>query len=321
MGLIPSLPLVLTIFKTIGNILSLDLEKIYKLEPSIFWGVYQFVLSFTALTIICRLLKTRRINIPYTVVFCSLSSDIFFISTFSTLLNIYSCYETASGPFLHYDCYTKCWEGRHLIYVVCNSVVLVLYCLIMVYEKPRWSSGENSDQHVCVSATHTYAKSFIQALLVSLKKVLWLIGEQAYTVLIFVLVAVYSAYCMLRPSYNVRILQLWGIIANVGVVIICVFSFFCKLSNSYKSPVWLISTLVCWGILLIVGLFYQKLKKMGWPFVSGAVNIVMLKFAFQNKSVEWFKRNSKSLSEINIPEANNELTFRAEFQVPQNSIN
>jgi hypothetical protein len=321
LGLIPSLPMILTIFKSIGNVVSLDLEAVYKLESSIFWIVYQVVLAFSAFCAFLRVLKVFRISIPYSNVLVSLSSDLFFISTLTSLLNIYLCHERSSYPFLYFDCKTRCWESSHLIYVFFNSVVLIFYCLVMVYLKPFWASGSLEDQNVAISGSHTYLKTFMQVFLICLKKLVWIIGSKAYSLTMLVCISAYLVFNSQKQAFNVEILQLWHVLSYFAVAFVCFFSFICEVTGSYDSPLWLIATLVTWGMILMVGLFIQKMKKMFWPFNGGVVDIILLKFAFQNKKIDWVHRHSNIFHHFWIERGDDGLKDVQDCRAPPNSVN
>ena len=319
LGLIPSLPAILSIFKSIGNVVSLDLEALYLQETSIFWFVFQLILSLTGLSLITRLLNKFGFKIPYSDVLASFSSDLLFISTLSTLLNIFLCYETSSTAFLHFDCKTRCWQGEHLILACFTSFILVFYCLMAVYDKTKWSSGRTSDQNVAISGLHTYVKALMQTLLICMKKILFLIGITAYSTVMLICVLAYLGFNYRKKAYNVEIVQHWNVISYWGVAVVCLFSIVCEITGSYKSPMWLVTLLVCWCFLLLVGLIIQKMKQMKWPFSGGVVDLVLLKFAFQNKKIEWVQRNSQVFQNLKVQVAPYHLPFKGKIKVPPNS--
>ena len=107
-GLMPSLPVILNLLKLIGNSCSLNLENIFLLNSEVYSIKIMLILASTGAVLFARILLVFRIEVPFLRIFMIVSGDILFISTLSTLLNIYLCQQSSVNPFLYYDCYTNC---------------------------------------------------------------------------------------------------------------------------------------------------------------------------------------------------------------------
>ncbi|OMJ90017.1 hypothetical protein SteCoe_7696 [Stentor coeruleus] len=300
LSMIPSLPAVLDIFKIVGDALSLNLEQIYSLNPQIYWKIYQIILSYTGFMLIFRILISLKITIPYIKIFMSLASDIFFLPIFSTLLNIYMCQQENYYIYLYYDCFTQCWNGLHIFYIIINTGILIFFCIWIVYEKLIWNTNSFDEQHIFLSPTHIYLRVIFHVFIVGFKKFLWFYTSYGYTIVLLVLFILYSFCCMKYSVYNSKIINLWNFIIYLAVICPCLFALASEITQSKKSQFWLVVILCSWGMLLVVGLFYQKRKKLVWPFVNNKVSMQLLKFAFQ-RSVT---KNYTSVQRIE------EFTFR-----------
>lgn len=312
LGMIPSLPAVLEIFKRIGDALSLDLERIYSLDPQIYWKIYQIVLSYTGLIIISRILISLKISIPFIKIFMSLASDLFFLPIFSILLNIYMCQQESLYIYLYYDCFTQCWNGLHIFYIIINTGILAFFCIWIVYEKLRWNTNSFDEQHIFLSPVHTYLRVVFHAFIVGFKKFLWLYTSRGYTIILLVFFCLYVVACKKYSAYNSQIINLWNLIVYFAVICICLFALASEVTESQKSPFWLVVILCSWGIILVIGLLYQKQKKLVWPFVNNKVSMELLKFAFQRSP------DTKTPSPVHPVE---DFTFRMPSIPPNNSFN
>jgi hypothetical protein len=45
--------------------------------------------------------------------------------------------------FLEKDCYEKCWQGDHALYLSFSALVLVLYEAVSVYMRPKWQEMQH----------------------------------------------------------------------------------------------------------------------------------------------------------------------------------
>jgi ABC-type branched-subunit amino acid transport system substrate-binding protein len=292
-GLIPSLPLILQIFKIVGNGLSLNLETIYAMNSTIYWRMYQIVLSFSGFIIIIRVLYFFKIKFPYSRLLFCLAGDLLWVGTLSTLLNIYQCQQSSILPFLYYDCYTVCWESTHTMYVIINSCVLVTYCYIIVLEKPKWNELESAEQHVFLSPKQTYIKSVFQATLVCLKKLIYVLGSEGYNIILLVLLTSYTLFIIKFPPYNVEIVSLACVLAYIGLVCAVLVSLISELTFTENSAVWLTVLLFSWAVILIFGSVYCKWKKYTWPFIENKYNITLFRFAFQSATIDQLKSSTQ----------------------------
>lgn len=306
-GLIPTLPVILKLFKLIGNACSLDLEVIYMLNPKVYWHIYQLVLASTGLLMFLRVLHRFKLNIPYFRVFMCFSGDILYISTISTLLNIYLCQQSSNKPFLQYDCFTVCWQSLHLAYIFINSLVLLAYCFIVVIEKPKWNIASSDEQRLLMSPKQMYVRSGIQCFLVCLKKIIWLIGPIGYSIVLIIVFTLYSAFSVKIKPYNVEIVNLWNSLALIALICIAVVSLLCEVLNAQTSPIWLIVVLAVWGGLALFGLFFQKHQKLVWPFITGKNNPTLLRFAFHRATIDELRKSRE------IPD---DMTFRPNEIIP-----
>ncbi|OMJ72362.1 hypothetical protein SteCoe_29229 [Stentor coeruleus] len=313
LGMIPSLPAVLEIFKRIGDALSLDLERIYSLNPQIYWKIYQMVLSYAGLIIISRILISLKITIPFIKIFMSLASDLFFLPIFSILLNIYMCQQESLYIYLYYDCFTQCWNGLHIFYIIINTGILTYFSIWIVYEKLRWNVNSFDEQHIFLSPAHTYLRVVFHAFIVGFKKLLWLYTSRGYTIILLVFFSLYVVACKKYSAYNSQIVNLWNLIVYFAVICICLFALASEVTQSQTSPFWLVVILCSWGILLVIGLLYQKQKKLVWPFVNNKVSMELLKFAFQ--------RSPAIKTPSSIQPIDEEFTFRIQSIPPNNSFN
>ena len=297
----PFIPTVLQLFKYIGDALSLDLDKIYILNSNIYWKIYQVFLSVTGFLIFTRLSHRFIIKIPYFRMLIFIFGDLLYISTLSTLLNIYLCYQSSTKPFLYYDCYTNCWESVHICYIIINTIILFFYSSMIVLEKPKWNIGYIDEQHLFMIPQQTFIRTFMQSFLVSLKKFLWLIGSENYCIILILVFSCYLVFSIKVKPYNIEIINLWYCISYAAIIFVGIVSLMSISLNSEGSSIWLVIVLICWSCLTIFGIVAQKHKKYNWPFITDKVNLTLLRFAFQRASIIEVKKSVDN---------SNDFTFR-----------
>ena len=302
-GLIPSLPAILQIFQLLGEACSLNLDTFYSAYPLIYWRIYQLILSTTGLLMLFRIIHRFNANLklPCFRALIYIFGDLLYISILTTLLNIYLCQQSASLPFLQYDCYTNCWESTHLGFIFANSIVLVVYCLVVVLEKPRWNTASSEEQHLLMRPSQTYVRSTVQCCVVCLKKVLWLIGVQAYLVALVLFFTASFAISVRCKPYNVEVVNLWNSAGYLGLICVAIIALVCEVLGAQNSSVWLIVIMVNWACIILVAVMYQKRKKLVWPFFSYDYDMTLLRFAFQRATLQELQKSR---------EVSQEFTFR-----------
>ncbi|CAG9316059.1 unnamed protein product [Blepharisma stoltei] len=315
-GIAPEIPAIFHVIKFVGNALSLNLDKMYRIDRTYFWISIQAVFAAIGMAFVIRIAYIVKIHVPFLKVIMSIIWDLFYVAILSTLMNIFVCKngigKELDETYLYFDCYTTCWGGKHLVYAVIAFTISVIYVLLAVIERPRWQTSNSNEQNVQLLPSFLTVKSLVFTLLIVVKKMVNTDIPELYLAFFLFICICYLVIIIYEKPYNLKILNLWYMLSMMALCWLNFIGILYYIMAEENIALWLSLVAVGWSCVCCGGLAYQKSKKLYWPFNSGfGKNTNLFKFAFKNSSIMDAKKIKHQLRILKLENSPtlNEITF------------
>ncbi|OMJ93640.1 hypothetical protein SteCoe_3336 [Stentor coeruleus] len=274
--------------------ISLNLSKAVAFRNTTFWIIFYSMLFSTYVWLlilvltgfrICGFSKTacKRLE-QIKVLSIPILSNYLFIPVTVCILSILAC-DKATGPdltdtYLNYDCNTRCWRNKHLVYVVLACFLIITYIPMAILYRTLWQEDTNG-LNIRANSKFLVLKNIVFVILIVIAKIIKESSPLAYSIVFTIIMLGLLIYIFyLKDPFNYDR-------ANYILIIMytCVVwnTLICTLSNSIEiiSYPWLILQLVGWVIIISVGLFFIKKLPQNMIIVKRGREISdLFKFAF-----------------------------------------
>ncbi|CAG9309825.1 unnamed protein product [Blepharisma stoltei] len=225
-----------------------------------------------------------------------------FLPLVSVFLNAIQCDQQIGSKltdtFVRKDCNTFCWKDEHILWASLSMACLILYLPLAIYFRPFWDYYE-SFINIKTRPLFLMVKSVFQVSIIVLNKTVKPQSQALHGLSYSALLCVLIFICIKKKPYNESRMNLWQIISYLAILWSVVLSSLYWIIPTKIMEAWILSEYLGWIILIIVGLYIQKLYCPTMLFNEPGINVVKL-FRFSlGKSIEASEIN-KDLKEQGI---------------------
>ena len=213
-----------------------------------------------------------------------------FIPITSILLEVFICVRGVGASedslgftdsYLHADCYERCWQGVHLVYVALSSVTLLIYLPTAVLYRPLWQEIL-FPLNIKALPAFLLLKSVLQIILVLISKTVKLANPLIHSFLFFFLLVVFLIFSLKFNCYGYKRPQLWHILSLLAILWSTALSLIHTLSDFSQSFLQITILMSGWGGIILFGLIYQLLRIPSLLYKKKAVDTrPLFRFAFK----------------------------------------
>ena len=253
-----------------SNIFMLDIMKVANTSKSSYWILLAVVCGscycWFLLVVLIMLngekalkkvpLCKRTLSILNSV-FLPFYGNTLFLPALALLLDAFVCDHEAQGhAYVWRDCYTRCWEGSHAIFIIMATIAIVCYEPIAAYSRPLWQQSRTGI-NLKIQPYFLLLKTCMQILLIAIGKSLQSISPIAHGVVYTILISMFTVAIYKMRPFNYNRCNLWEF---TSILCVAYMSFLATLSYS-TDPTnvgWFIALMAGWMVMLGVALMVQK---------------------------------------------------------------
>ncbi|CAG9328049.1 unnamed protein product [Blepharisma stoltei] len=254
-----------------------------------FWNQAQFFEIIAIVWFILFLWKKRKIGEnskscfilgvnESNLYFLPFIGDSLFLPICLNLFQTFQCTSSIGDSFYNsfHDriCSTFCWQGEHIYYVVISSIAICLYMPTSIYCRPLWKNDLSF--HFQEQPFHFVLKSYIQMVFIILHTIVLPASEIIFIGLCIGLFFIYVVITIYKKPFNYERASMWYIIFLSFSLL---FWICCGISKGDKIAA-LAVLVVGWTLLIIFGIFYQKMRLPSLLISERGIDIYHL-FRFQ----------------------------------------
>ncbi|CAG9328053.1 unnamed protein product [Blepharisma stoltei] len=176
--------------------------------------------------------------------------------------------------FNNQDCSTFCWQGEHITYVIISALAISVYLPTSLYFRFTWKNDFSF--HFQEQPFHIALKSAVQIILIALVTIVSPASENVSLGLCIGLLLLYVIISIIKKPLTYDRASLWyTIFIAFSLILWCC----CALAKTNKEAA-LITLVIGWIVLAMLGAIYQKLKLPCLLESERGINIYKL-FRFQ----------------------------------------
>jgi len=228
-----------------------------------------------------------------------------FLPIVSIYLEVFTCVR-AVGPdfsdsYLQADCYERCWQDGHIVYVSISSVILLLYLPAAVVLKPLWQEIQPT-LNIKAGPVFLMLQSMHQVCVLLLSKAVRRTSALVHCCLFLGLTAALLAFSLLTQSYNYRRTLFWYVLGLIALEWSSLLSLVSTLSNA--APNGLLIGLLAggWGAIVLFGSIYQRLRIPSLLYRKKGVDTrYLFRFAFKPTTPSILAALYQSFQAVNHP--------------------
>ena len=125
-----------------------------------------------------------------------------FLPALALLLDMFVCDHQAQGkPYVFRDCYTNCWEGKHIAFIFTTTLALACYEPIAAYSRPLWQQSRTG-LNLKIQPFFLLLKTCMQILLVAIGKSLQSTSSIAHGVVYTILISIFTFFIYKLQPFN-----------------------------------------------------------------------------------------------------------------------
>jgi ABC-type branched-subunit amino acid transport system substrate-binding protein len=289
LGLLPNLEIIFSNFSIILYTVVLDYGELFN-DTSKYYHIYAIGILILIFSALFRTNSSMRVIVPSIKSVLYMISDILFIPFLIFLTSIIRCTQGISdeitAAFFEYDCYTFCYKGRHLGFLIIGILSTAIYAYWVSFERCEFPEINNETQHIMISPSFSRYRNVLQGILVFMYST---IRENYQRIYIGLVCGV--SFCRailiwkLQPFnckvFNVAYLavEIWCLATGAGVMM---------MSMQVARYEYCISLIIS-GILIssIISAIYIIKNRYSLPFLSNSNKQKhVFRFAFRNSTAE-----------------------------------
>jgi hypothetical protein len=267
----------------------LDYGELFN-DTSKYYHIYAIGILILIFSALFRTNSSMRVIVPSIKSVLYMISDILFIPFLIFLTSIIRCTQGISdeitAAFFEYDCYTFCYKGRHLGFLIIGILSTAIYAYWVSFERCEFPEINNETQHIMISPSFSRYRNVLQGILVFMYST---IRENYQRIYIGLVCGV--SFCRailiwkLQPFnckvFNVAYLavEIWCLATGAGVMM---------MSMQVARYEYCISLIIS-GILIssIISAIYIIKNRYSLPFLSNSNKQKhVFRFAFRNSTAE-----------------------------------
>ena len=299
--------------ETLPDAISLNLSNIINFSKDVYWmGLYiTLIVVLTwflfAIIIIGRLgesynFKLFKVANKLGINFIPVVADVLFLPVISICLFIFDCDKSIGNDltdsYMNKDCYTFCWKGSHLTYVILASLALSVYIPICVFLRPLWQELE-PDVNIHTSTVTYIGKATCQIAIVVLNRT---VKKSHESLLGLSMIGVYFLFTIILlkfKPFNYARANMWKLISHIAICWILLWASVYWYSR-VMPYLWTTIIVIGWAGLAVFGILYQKRHYPSLLISEKQLDIsALVKFTF-SKSVKLGDHTIKRMSTLNF---------------------
>jgi ABC-type branched-subunit amino acid transport system substrate-binding protein len=265
----PTFPSLEIVVRATANVFVLDFIKVAGTSKSDYWILLATICGLCyvwfALVLVIMLNGEHWLKkIPFckrtiqilNSVFLPFFGNTYFLPALTLLLDMYVCDHQAQGhAYVWRDCYTNCWEGKHLTFIFMSSVAIICYEPIAAYSRPLWQQSRTG-LNLKIQPFFLLLKTCVQILLIAIGKSLQSTSPLAHSIVFTILISMFAAVIYRLRPFNYNRCNLWEFSSILAVSYL---SFLATLSYS-GDPTnigWFVALMGGWLIIFGISMFIQ----------------------------------------------------------------
>lgn len=232
-GLLPNLNLFFSRLSLILYTSVLDYGEMFD-DTSKYYHIYVITISIIFLSFLYRSRPNLRAFFPSGKSVLYMISDILFIPILIFLKSILKCSQSIGSEltdaYFEYDCYTYCYKGKHLTFIIPGAVCTCLYTLWVSFERAEFPERNSDSQHFMIQPKFSRFRNLNQAVLVFL-------------------------YSTLRNDDHLMYIGCVGAVAGIQVLLIWkIRPYNCEIFNVIYEVV------TVWTVCVVIGVLLKEME-------------------------------------------------------------
>mmetsp|Transcript_6315 Transcript_6315/g.10951 ORF Transcript_6315/g.10951 Transcript_6315/m.10951 type:complete len:253 (-) Transcript_6315:114-872(-) len=223
-----------------------------------------------------------------------LLGNVLFLPIISILFDVFVCEEGHAkdeddlefgDSFMYRDCNEDCWVGTHMRYVIAACVGMIVFMPAAILTRTLWQTLV-TDLHVFTRPTFYLQKSFLEVVIVMMRRSLRPRSELAHAVIFIGVVGTHLTMSLIRKPFSYGRLNLWF---SLSMGFILIYSFVCILQLEVEGLSLGLALGLMFGsgaLMAVAGVVYQTLRLPNYLKTKEKLNLEeIFKFAFNFRHV------------------------------------
>ena len=282
-------------FSYLAQLCSIQLQDLTDLRNGVFWLVlsttFAVIMAWICLAAVLRFRVCKRVRcverqlVSLADVLLPTMGDLCFVPVCSFLLSVFHCTQAAgrdaiSSTFLQADCYQRCWETPHLIFMCFTVLFFWVYVCLAVALRPVWQDMK-SCLHILSFPSYYMTKSIYQLLIIAIKALGPSLPLIAHSVLFTTVTSCFFVSTVVARPYSYPRANLWHSVSLLCVLWLEALSLSSTYIHGATASLWQGVWLLGVGLMCVLGLIGQWLWLPSLLYTRAGIHVVdLFRFMF-----------------------------------------